>query len=272
MTVRATTVYVRPNGPYIVTGDFALNARAAPHDDASVVLCRCGQSSNQPYCDGTHTRIGFVDAGVLPADIGDSGHGRYGPADDHTDTERSPEMRGAAYGGGGRRPNVQQPRPVPLPLRRFRDQAVLRRNPPPAWFRRSTAGRGRPMTGENDVVIEAWNTVLFDKFCRFKHLLIDGLAAHSGEALARHGLPTARACWMSDADSATARDSSPRRSGPRGGAVGVDCAAELRQGGRERSRSGAGSPTCRSSSPTCKPTTSAAPTTSPSPASARCSS
>ena len=43
------------------------------------------------------------------------------------------------------------------------------------------------MSGENDVVIEAWNTVLYDKFCRFKHLLIDGLAPHSNEALARHG-------------------------------------------------------------------------------------
>ena len=41
------------------------------------------------------------------------------------------------------------------------------------------------MSGENDIVIEAWNTVLFDKFCRFKHLLIDGLAAHSNEVLAR---------------------------------------------------------------------------------------
>jgi CDGSH-type Zn-finger protein len=26
---------------------------------ASVALCRCGSSSNKPYCDGTHTRIGF---------------------------------------------------------------------------------------------------------------------------------------------------------------------------------------------------------------------
>jgi CDGSH-type Zn-finger protein len=66
MTVGVTTVYVRPDGPYIITGDFELNARAAPRDDASVVLCRCGHSSNQPYCDGTHTRIGFVDPGVLP--------------------------------------------------------------------------------------------------------------------------------------------------------------------------------------------------------------
>lgn len=65
MSAMETTVYVRPDGPYIVTGDFALNARGAPRDDASVVLCRCGRSSNQPYCDGTHQRVGFVDAGVL---------------------------------------------------------------------------------------------------------------------------------------------------------------------------------------------------------------
>lgn len=61
-----TTVYVRPDGPYIVTGDFALDARGAPRDGSSVVLCRCGQSSNKPYCDGTHTRIGFVEAGIVP--------------------------------------------------------------------------------------------------------------------------------------------------------------------------------------------------------------
>lgn len=73
LTKIATTIYVRPDGPYIVTGDFALDARGAPRDDASVVLCRCGRSSNKPYCDGMHTRIGFIDAGVLPEDSGSNG-------------------------------------------------------------------------------------------------------------------------------------------------------------------------------------------------------
>ena len=39
------------------------------------------------------------------------------------------------------------------------------------------------METDNDVIIEAWNTVPFDKFARFEHLLIDGLAAHGREGL-----------------------------------------------------------------------------------------
>lgn len=38
----------------------------------------------------------------------------------------------------------------------------------------------------NDVVVEAWNTVLYDKFVRFKHLLVAGLAGHSDEMLRRN--------------------------------------------------------------------------------------
>ena len=80
------------------------------------------------------------------------------------------------------------------------------------------------MAGENDIVIAAWNTVLFDKFCRFKHLLIDGLSAHSNEALARHHYPEgARVldvrCGFGDRTRFIAR-----RVGPRGEGVGVDCA------------------------------------------------
>ncbi len=42
---------------------------------------------------------------------------------------------------------------------------------------------------DNDVIVEAWNTVLFDKFTRFKHLLVAGLAGHSDEALSRNLFP-----------------------------------------------------------------------------------
>ena len=80
------------------------------------------------------------------------------------------------------------------------------------------------MTGENAIVVEAWNTVLFDKFCRFKHLLIGGLSAHSEEALARHGHPKGVrvldvGCGFGDSTRLIAQ-----RIGPAGEAVGVDCA------------------------------------------------
>ena len=61
----ATIITVQRDGPYVVTGTFALAARGAPRDGASVVLCRCGYSANKPYCDGAHVRAGFVDAGIV---------------------------------------------------------------------------------------------------------------------------------------------------------------------------------------------------------------
>ena len=80
------------------------------------------------------------------------------------------------------------------------------------------------MTQDNDIVVQAWNTVLFDKFCRFKHLLTDGLSAHSDEALARHAPPEAArvldvGCGFGDSALSIAK-----RVGPKGKAVGVDCA------------------------------------------------
>lgn len=37
------------NGPNLVKVD----------DKVVTALCRCGGSSNKPYCDGTHTKINF---------------------------------------------------------------------------------------------------------------------------------------------------------------------------------------------------------------------
>lgn len=77
---------------------------------------------------------------------------------------------------------------------------------------------------ENDVVIEAWNTILFDKFSRFEHLLTSGLAPHSNEAMARHPYPEGAnvldvGCGFGDTTRKIAQSL-----GSRGRAVGVDCA------------------------------------------------
>jgi CDGSH-type Zn-finger protein len=64
-----TVLRVRPNGPNIVTGDFVVvGTRTATGAKASATLCRCGKSGDKPFCDGTHTKIGFQDPGLLPAD------------------------------------------------------------------------------------------------------------------------------------------------------------------------------------------------------------
>ena len=86
------------------------------------------------------------------------------------------------------------------------------------------------MAENNDRIIEAWNTVLFDKFCRFKHLLVEGLAGHSDEALARlphrHGARVLDVgCGFGDSTVRIARNV-----GAEGNAVGVDCAGNFIDG------------------------------------------
>jgi len=77
---------------------------------------------------------------------------------------------------------------------------------------------------ENDVVVEAWNTILFEKFSRFEHLLTKGLSAHSDEAFRRAAF--ARGARVLDIGCGFG-DTTRRIAdmvGPEGRAVGVDCA------------------------------------------------
>jgi len=59
-------ITVRKSGSYLVEGDdvtvvdwtgkeYALPKRP-------FALCRCGASTRKPFCDGTHTRVGFAAA------------------------------------------------------------------------------------------------------------------------------------------------------------------------------------------------------------------
>jgi CDGSH-type Zn-finger protein len=48
------------NGPYKVEGAFELFYQdSAVPAKSPAFLCRCGASSNKPFCDGTHSKIGF---------------------------------------------------------------------------------------------------------------------------------------------------------------------------------------------------------------------
>lgn len=62
----AINVLVKPNGPYVVSGDLSQieikDISGNKYDltgKQAVALCRCGASVNKPFCDGTHSRIGF---------------------------------------------------------------------------------------------------------------------------------------------------------------------------------------------------------------------
>ena len=63
------------NGPYIVSGDIPLTIEVITNNkegyswdwkkgktfktESSYALCRCGQSANKPFCDGTHKSVDF---------------------------------------------------------------------------------------------------------------------------------------------------------------------------------------------------------------------
>jgi len=77
---------------------------------------------------------------------------------------------------------------------------------------------------DNTIPIEAWNTVLFDKFYRFRHILTDGLSGHSDELLRRKSYAAGArvldvGCGFGDTTQRIAA-----QVGPDGEAVGVDCA------------------------------------------------
>lgn len=57
-----TIVEPSPNGPLLVYGNVVIkNADGVLSKKNNVTaFCRCGASSNKPYCDGTHKKIDFI--------------------------------------------------------------------------------------------------------------------------------------------------------------------------------------------------------------------
>ena len=59
------TITIRENGPYRVEGPLTLrdwNGNEITLRNPPYSLCRCGGSTNKPFCDGTHSKIGFQGA------------------------------------------------------------------------------------------------------------------------------------------------------------------------------------------------------------------
>ena len=55
------TIETIKNGPYIVSGEVELidvDGNKFPVEKR-MALCRCGASTEKPFCDGTHSKIGF---------------------------------------------------------------------------------------------------------------------------------------------------------------------------------------------------------------------
>jgi CDGSH-type Zn-finger protein len=73
MGEQVTTIRLRQNGPYVIDGDEVRvvdwNGQEYRSERRPVALCRCGASTKKPFCDGTHSKIGFqaAEAAVGPA-------------------------------------------------------------------------------------------------------------------------------------------------------------------------------------------------------------
>ncbi|HEX6039754.1 CDGSH iron-sulfur domain-containing protein [Longimicrobium sp.] len=74
----SVTILAKNNGPFLVDGPFRLvDADGNEYDvpaGKKVNLCRCGGSTRKPFCDGTHSRIGFeaAERAVRAADEGEA--------------------------------------------------------------------------------------------------------------------------------------------------------------------------------------------------------
>jgi CDGSH-type Zn-finger protein len=70
--VSDVAITFKANGPYLVTGPINLTDADGktieiPAGRTTIALCRCGASVNKPFCDGTHSKIGFDAANAAVA-------------------------------------------------------------------------------------------------------------------------------------------------------------------------------------------------------------
>jgi CDGSH-type Zn-finger protein len=66
----SNTITALKNGPLKVEGEISLNDSSGKSFSTpagkAVFLCRCGLSANKPFCDGSHSKQGFVSEVIAP--------------------------------------------------------------------------------------------------------------------------------------------------------------------------------------------------------------
>jgi CDGSH-type Zn-finger protein len=69
------TIRVRRNGPYVVDSEDVrvVDWNGVEYQIARrpIALCRCGVSTTKPFCDGTHSKVGFQAGEAAVHDSGD---------------------------------------------------------------------------------------------------------------------------------------------------------------------------------------------------------
>ena len=120
------TVRVRENGPLAFEAELLIGGQKQASPRAT--LCRCGQSNNKPFCDGSHTVAEFTASGEPITASFETLAVRNGPLDVRPVAQR-PLARGRQPGSGKRhRAHLQQSiRDIFVPLRTIEEQTVLRR-------------------------------------------------------------------------------------------------------------------------------------------------
>ncbi|MGY2894131.1 (4Fe-4S)-binding protein [Deinococcus sp. UYEF24] len=56
---RPTTITPLPDGPLAIRGELSIVTPQGEQTELRATLCRCGSSSNKPFCDGTHAKVGW---------------------------------------------------------------------------------------------------------------------------------------------------------------------------------------------------------------------
>jgi len=74
-------ITVLVNGPLLCTGDIEVVAEDGYVFGKSdeLALCRCGESKNRPFCDGSHKEAGFENDGIIVSAVSEELKEAEGP-------------------------------------------------------------------------------------------------------------------------------------------------------------------------------------------------